>query len=154
MPRVTVKGLTLEKEQLEYEITILEQKNSELHAELDSRRERSRSRRRKADFKVEPISARTMMALDIVCKRDRDSVIDEQRKIMTKQAKEIELLRSGSGPIGLVLLAARDRPDLPENLRASLIARKEPVVAFIQRTQTMAGAVLSELNWGEHNFFR
>ena len=38
MPRVTVKGLTLEKEQLEYEITLLEQKNSELQAELDSRR--------------------------------------------------------------------------------------------------------------------
>ena len=61
----------------------------ELQVELESRRDRSRSRRRKAEFKVEPISARTMRALDIVCKRDRDPVIEEQRKTIAKQAQEI-----------------------------------------------------------------
>ena len=65
MPHVTVEGLTLEKEQLEHEITLLQQKNDELQADLDSCRDRSRSHRRKVEFKVEPISARTMMALDI-----------------------------------------------------------------------------------------
>ena len=108
MPRVTVKGLTLENEQLEYEITLLKQENDVLKTELDSRRDRSRSRHRKAAFKVEPISARTMMALDIVCKRDRDHVIDEQKKIMTEQAKEIERLKRGEGLVKPVLCAAFD----------------------------------------------
>ena len=106
MPRVTKAMLTLEKEQLEYEITLLEREKGELQAELDSRRERSRSRRRKVEFKVEPISARTMMALDIVCKRDRDGVIDEQRATIAKQAQEIERLKRGEGLIKPVLVAA------------------------------------------------
>ena len=106
MPRVTVAMLKIENEQLEYELTLLQQENDVLKTELDSRRERSRSRRRKVEFKVEPISARTMMALDIVCKRDRDSVIDEQRKIMTEQAQEIERLKRGEGLVKPVLCAA------------------------------------------------
>ena len=106
MPRITVKGLTIEKELLEHEITLLQEKNDELQADLDSRRDRSRSRRRKVEFKVEPISARTMMALDIVCKRDRDSVIDEQRATIAKQAQEIERLKRGEGLVKPVLVAA------------------------------------------------
>ena len=90
------------------------------------------------------------MALDIVCKRDRDHVIDEQRATIAKQAKEIEALRSGGGPIGLVLLAVKDRPDFPQILRDNLMAKTETVVSFIKRTQELAGAVSSELNWGEH----
>ena len=151
MPRITVKGLTIEKELLEHEITLLQQKNDELQADLDSRRDRSRSRRRKVEFKVEPISARTMMALDIVCKRDRDSVIDEQRKIMTKQAQEIELLRSGGGPIGPILLALKDYPEFSQTLRASLLAKTETVKTFIKRTEMMAYSIHQELQWGEHN---
>ena len=106
MPRVTVAMLKIENEQLEYWLTLLQKDNDVLKTELDSRRERSRSRRRKVEFKVEPISARTMMALDIVCKRDRDSVIDEQRKIMTEQAQEIERLKRGEGLVKPVLCAA------------------------------------------------
>ena len=111
MPRITVKGLTIEKEMLEHEITLLQQKNDELQADLDSRRDRSRSRRRKVEFKVEPISARTMMALDIVCKRDRDPVIDEQRATIAKQAQEIERLKRGEGLVKPVLIAAFNFPD-------------------------------------------
>ena len=154
MPRVTVAMLKLDNEQMEYEITLLKQENDVLKTAVQSRRDRSRSRRRKVEFKVEPISARTMMALDIVCKRDRDSVIDEQRKITTKQAQEIELLRSGGGPIGPVLLAVKDRPDFPEILRDNLLKRTETVKSFIERTQTMAGAVSSELSWGDHSLWR
>ena len=94
------------------------------------------------------------MALDIVCKRDRDHVIDEQKKIIAKQAHEIELLRSGGGPIGPVLLAVKDRPDFPEILRDNLLKRTETVKSFIERTQTMAGAVSSELSWGDHSLWR
>ena len=111
MPRVTVAMLKLDNEQMEYEITLLQQKNDELQAEVQSRRDRSRSRRRKVEFKVEPISARTMMALDIVCKRDRDHVIDEQRATIAKQAQEIERLKRGEGLVKPVLMAAFNFPD-------------------------------------------
>ena len=151
MPRVTVKGLTIEKEILEHEITLLKQKNHELQADLDSCRDRSRSRRRKAEIKVEPISARTMMALDIVCKRDRDHVIDEQKAIIAKQAQEIELLRSGGGPVGLVLLAVRDYDGLPEILRDNLLKKSETVKAFFKRAQSLASGLNEELNWA-HQF--
>ena len=105
MPRVTVKGLTIDNELLEHEITLLKQENGVLKTEVQERRDRSRSRsrRRKVEFKVEPISARTMMALDIVCKRDRDHVIDEQRVTIAEQAKEIEALKRGEGLVKPVL---------------------------------------------------
>ena len=144
MPRVTVKGLTIEKEMLEQTISLLK-------ADLDSRRDRSRSRRRKVELKVEPISARTMMALDIVCKRDRDPVVEEQRKIIAKQAQEIELLRSGGGPIGLVLLAVRDYDGLPEILRDNLLKKTETVKAYFKRAQSLASGLNEELNWA-HQF--
>ena len=106
MPRVTVAMLKLENEQLEYEIALLERERDVLKTEVQERRDRSRSRHRKVDFKVEPISARTTMALDIVCKRDRDSVIDEQRATIAKQAQEIERLKRGEGLVKPVLVAA------------------------------------------------
>ena len=111
MPRVTIKGLTTEKEMLEQTVSLLQHGKRELQVELDSRRDRSRSRHRKVDFKVEPISARTMMALDIVCKRDRDHVIDEQRATIAKQAQEIERLKRGEGLVKPVLMAAFNFPD-------------------------------------------
>ena len=104
MPRVTVKGLTAENKLLRNEII-------ELEVELHTRRERSRSRHRKVDFKVEPISARTMLALDIVCKHDRDHVVDEQKKIIAKQAQEIVRLKRGDGLVKPVLIAAFNFPD-------------------------------------------
>ena len=108
MPRVTIKGLTLENEKLDLANTFLREETRELKADLHSRECRSRSRRRKAAFKVEPVSARTMLALDIVCKRDRDHVIDEQRVTIAKQAKEIEALKRGEGLVKPVLCAAFD----------------------------------------------
>ena len=110
MPRVTVKGLAAENKLLRNEII-------ELEVELHTRRERSRSRHRKVDFKVEPISARTMLALDIVCKHDRDHVVDEQKKTITKQAQDIERwkqdierLKRGEGLVKPALMAAFDFP--------------------------------------------
>ena len=150
MPRVTIKGLTLKNEQLELENLFLREGTRELKADLHSRECRSRSRRRKAAFKVEPISARTMMALDIVCKRDRDSVIDEQRAIIAKQAQEIEGLKRGEGAIGPVLLAVRDNDGFPEILRDNLLEKTETVKAFFKRTQLLASGLSQELNWAHH----
>ena len=137
MPRITVKGLTAEKKVLEEEIAVLLQKNDELQVELESRRDRSRSRHRKAEFKVEPISARTMRALDIVCKRDRDPVVEEQRKTIAKQAQEIEGLKRGEGLVRPVLLAAFNFAESS----ASYIAT-ETMQAYVKRL------------WSETTIFR
>ena len=48
------------------------------------------------------------MALDIVCKRDRDHVIDEQKATIVRQAQEIERLKRGEGLVKPVLMAAFD----------------------------------------------
>ena len=68
------------------------------------------------------------MALDIVCKRDRDPVIEEQRKTIAKQAQEIEGLKRGEGLVRPVLLAAFN---FPEN-SASCIAT-ETTQAYVKR---------------------
>ena len=136
MPRVTIKGLTLENEKLELANLFLREETRELKADLHSRECRSRSRRRKAAFKVEPISARTMMALDIVCKRDRDHVIDEQRATIAKQAQEIERLKRGVGLVKPVLLAAFNFPDGDTSCH-----RTETMQAYVKRL------------WSENNDF-
>ena len=87
MPRVTVKGSTAENALLRETLSDVMEENRDLRADLDARRDRSRSRHRKATFKVEPVSARTMMASDIVCERDRDHVIDEQKATIAKASK-------------------------------------------------------------------
>ena len=144
MPRVTVKGLTLENEQLEYEITLLKQEGSVLKAELDSRRDRSRSRRRKVDFKVEPISARTMMALDIVCKRDRDHVIDEQRVTIAEQAKEIEALKRGEGLVKPILCAVFDWNQTTN----SIVKHNQTVREYMKQLFSLHNSFTSSLLFG------
>ena len=136
MPRVTIKGLTLENEKLELANLFLREETRELKADLHSRECRSRSRRRKAAFKVEPISTRTMMALDIVCKRDRDHIIDEQRATIAKQAQEIERLKRGEGLVKPVLLAAFNFPDGDTSCH-----RTETMQAYVKRL------------WSENNDF-
>ena len=147
MPRITVKGLTAEKKVLEQEITVLLQKNDELQAELESRRDRSRSRRRKAEFKVEPISARTVRALDIVCKRDRDPVIEEQRKTIAKQAQEIEGLKRGEGLVRPVLLAAFNFAESS----ASYIAT-ETMQAYVKRLWSENNNFSQSILFGKRNY--
>ena len=136
MPRVTIKGLTLENEKLELANLFLREETRELKADLHSRECRSRSRRRKAAFKVEPISTRTMMALDIVCKRDRDHIIDEQRATIAKQAQEIERLKRGEGLVKPVLMAAFNFPDGDTSCH-----RTETMQAYVKRL------------WSENNDF-
>ena len=129
MPRVTIKGLTQANE-------ILLQANRDLKADLQTRKDRSRSHHRQAAFKVEPVSARTLRALDIVCKRDRDPVIDEQRAIIAKQAQEIERLKRGEGLVKPVLLAAFNFPDGDTSCH-----RTETMQAYVKRL------------WSENNDF-
>ena len=128
MPRITVKGLTIEKEMLEQTISLLREGKRELQAELNSRKDRSRSRHRKVAFKVEPISARTMLALDIVCKRDRDNVVDEQKKTIVKQAQEIERLKRGEGLVKPVLIAAFNFSENNTSCNAT-----ETIQAYVKR---------------------
>ena len=46
-------------------------------------------------MRTEAMSAQTRLALDVVCKHDRDGVIEEQRATIAKQAQEIAMLKNG-----------------------------------------------------------
>ena len=117
MPRVTKADLERENGSLARENTAIALENADLKAELEQRRERSRSRKRKVHFEAEPLSAAGHRALEIVCKHHRDPVIQEQRatiarlrneharQIADKDA-EIADYRIGNGQIRHVLQAA------------------------------------------------
>ena len=126
----------------------LERENAELKAELEQRRERSRSRKRKAQFVAEPMSAAARRALDVVCRHDRDGVIEEQRATIARQAQEIDGLRNGQGPIGPVILATWDPLFLSEQQKMDLLRRDEPVVAFFKRISRNLHHLELELHWG------
>ena len=143
MPRVT-------KADLERQVADLESENVELTTELEQRRERSRSRSRRRKFVAAPMDATTRRALDVVCKHDRDGVVEEQRATIARQAQEIAALRNGSGPIGPILVANWGHSDLSESLLEKLTGNREPVGAFIKRMHKMASAVEHELLVGFH----
>ena len=111
----------------------LERENAELKAELNKARERSRSRKRKVRFEAEPLSAAGYRALEIVCKHNRDPVIEEQRATIAKlrqehsrqiAAKDAEIAdyRIGKGEIRHVLLAAHRMADLGSHVQNQTVA--------------------------------
>ena len=111
----------------------LERENAELKAELNEARERSRSRKRKVRFEAEPLSAAGYRALDIVCKHNRDPVIEEQRATIAKLRQEhsrqiadkdaeIADYRIGKGQIRHVLLAAHQMSDLGSHVQNQTVA--------------------------------
>ena len=130
----------------------LERENAELKAELEQRRERSRSRKRKAQFVAEPMSAAARRALDVVCRHDRDGVIEEQRATIARQAQEINGLRNGEGPIGPVILATWTPTWGPtllsEQQTRDILARDETVVSFFKRINKSLHNIQYEMAWG------
>ena len=111
----------------------LERENADLKAELNKARDRSRSRKRKVHFEAEPLSAAGYRALDIVCKHNRDPVIEEQRATIAKLRKEharqiadkdaeIADYRIGNGQIRPVLLAAHRMSDLGLHVQHQTVA--------------------------------
>ena len=126
----------------------LERENAELKAELEQRRERSRSRKRKAQFVAEPMSAAARRALDVVCRHDRDGVIEEQRATIARQAQEINGLRNGEGQIGPVILATWTPTLLSEQQTRGILERDETVVSFFKRINRNLHNLEMELHWG------
>ena len=111
----------------------LERENAELKAELEKARDRSRSRSRKVHFEAKPLSAAGYRALEIVCKHDRDPVIEEQRatiaRLQKEHAREIAFkdaeiadYRIGNGQIAPVLCAAHRMSDLGVHIRNQTVA--------------------------------
>ena len=68
------------------------------------------------------------MALDIVCKRDRDPVIEEQRATIAKQAQEIERLKRGEGLVKPVIIAAFNFSENNTSCNAT-----ETIQAYVKR---------------------
>ena len=111
----------------------LERENADLKAELNKARERSRSRKRKGRFEAEPLSAASYRALEIVCKHNRDPVIEEQRATIAKlrqehsrqiAAKDAEIAdyRVGKGQIRHVLQAAHQMDDRGVHIQNQTVA--------------------------------
>ena len=126
----------------------LERENAELKAELAQRRERSRSRHRKAQFVAAPMDATTRRALDIVRKHDRDGVVEEQRATIARQAQEIADLRNGSGPMGPIILKTWGTFVLPPDQIEEILSNQESVVNFVDRMRTVMSVVQREFVWG------
>ena len=139
----------------------LERENAELKAELVQRRERSRSRHRKAQFVAAPMDATTRRALDVVRKHDRDGVIEEQRATIARQAQEMatvlakhadekKALEEGSGRIGQVILKAWESTYLDERQITRILAGGESVLDFVKRIRMELQFIQEEFYWGRH----
>ena len=144
MPRVTKADLARE--------------NAELKAELVQRRERSRSRRRKAQFVAAPMDATTRRALDVVRKHDRDGVVEEQRvtiarlvqeraALLAQHAQEKKALEEGSGRMGPIILKTWRRTALSERQINGILAGEETVFEFVTRAQELHRVLSDEYSW-------
>ena len=131
----------------------LERENAELKAELNEARERSRSRKRKVRFEAEPLSAAGYRALDIVCKHNRDPVIEEQRATIAKLRKEharqiankdaeIADYRIGNGQIRPVLQAAHRMADLGVHVQNQTVAE------YVRKLFTKYNELSSDILFG------
>ena len=140
----------------------LERENAELKAELVQRRERSRSRRRKAQVVAAPMDATTRRALDVVRKHDRDGVIEEQRATIARlvqertaanaqHALEKKALEEGSGRMGPIIIKSWTHSTLDERQTNQILAGEETVLEFVMRWRRMIGAMEGDLVWnGSH----
>ena len=135
MSRMTKAMLETQNTQLVIQCAQHQQEIRELKAELAARsRERSRTPPRvQPHFEAKPLSAAGYRALEIVCKHDRDPVIEEQRatiaRLPNEHAREIawkdaqiEDYRIGNGQIAPVLLAAHRMSDLGVHIRNQTVA--------------------------------
>ena len=136
----------------------LERENAELKAELEQRRERSRSRRRKVQFVAAPMDATTRRALDVVRKHDRDGVVEEQRAtiarlvqeraaLIAQHADEKKALEEGSGRMGPILIKSWRPSTLNERQINSILAGEETVLEFVTRWRDLLGAIEGDFIW-------
>ena len=143
----------------------LERENAELKAELAQRRERSRSRHRKAQFVAAPMDATTRRALDIVRKHDRDGVVEEQRAtiarlvqeraaMLAKHADEKKALEEGSGRMGPIITKSWEPSLLDERQTNNILAGEETVLEFVKRWRRMLSALQGDLAWNGSHYYR
>ena len=137
----------------------LERENGELRAELEQRRERSRSRRRKVQFVAAPMDATTRRALDVVRKHDRDGVVEEQRAtiarlvqeraaLVAQHAQEKTALEEGAGKMApLIRKAWGDFVLYPHSVEM-ILANDESVIDFVKRMRDVTRTLASEFTWG------
>ena len=92
--------------------------------------------------------ATTRRALDVVCKHNRDGVIEEQRATIARQAHEINRLRNGEGPIGPVILATWISTVLSERQKMDILQKDETVGSFFKRIRRKLHDLGREMDWG------
>ena len=120
------------------------------------KRDRSRS-----PLRLEPLRDPARAALDVVCKRDTDRRVDDQRATIARlqqelaaKDQEIKSLQNGDGPIGPILLRKMSTSGaLSDKHRNLLMSKNESVYHFMRRMGSLASSVQDELTWGEHYDF-
>ena len=137
----------------------LERENGELRAELEQRRERSRSRRRKVQFVAAPMDATARRALDVVRKHDRDGVVEEQRvtiarlvqeraALVAQHAQEKTALEEGAGKMAPIIRKAwGDFVLYPQSVE-TILSNEESVIEFVKRMKEVMRTLASEFTWG------
>ena len=143
MPRVTKAELENENMRLRSELAVLRKAAD---------RARSRSPRRAPTFEMAPMSAASRRALDVVCKHDRDGVIEEQRATIAKQAQEIADLKVGKGPIGPILQAMSCSSTHDAYWADIAQTRTEPVAKFLKAVWAQSYNLQSVLLTGNRTF--
>ena len=126
--------------------------NERLRQKLAQYESRSRSPKRPL-----PSAASSLQALNLVCKFERDPVIQEQKETIARQQKEIESLRGGSGPIGQVTLALwrRDCPNLvDEDMIARCRSISTPVIDVLSRIHKHSDTVSEYCLFGKPGYTR
>ena len=139
MPRILKKDLLAENERLRQKLA------------------RYESCRSSAAKKPLPSAASTLQALNLVCKMERDPVIQEQRETIARQQKEIESLRGGSGPIGDVTLAywRREQPQLvDEAMVARCKSHSTPVIDVLNNIRKHSDTVSEYCLFGKPSYPR
>ena len=137
----------------------LERENTELKAELENRRERSRSRHRKAQFDAASMGATARRALDVVRKHDRDGVVEEQRAtiarlvqeraaLVAQHTQEKTALEEGAGKMAPIILKAWGDFDFLPHSVETILANEESVIDFVKQMKEVMRTLASEFTWG------
>lgn len=124
--------------------------------ELDDRKRRDRSPRRLSTATTRRSVEQTckFSALNHVLAWERDSVIDEQKEIISKLREENQSLRRGDGPIGEVLCHnwIAILPNLDEDTKKRLLAQKTPVNKILAAVDKLHSASNDMIRWGGLSF--
>ena len=162
MPRILKVDLVRLNESLSAELDMVLAENVRLRVSLTKmwnerdeletvhkERDRSRSPRRN----TEASAATTRLALDAMCRHERDEVVHEQRETIARLQAHIAALTLGEGLMWPILVARWDALGLTTDFIRERITSKGTTVAnFVGRLVRLNAQQSDLLNWGTSSY--